>query len=187
MIWSWGLRSFLGDTEHFTGKVDGFDGIFAVAIGADFRGEAVGDGCATDEDFDLVADTGGFEGFDGDAHGVHGGGEEGGHGDEVDAFIADGGDEFLGVDIDAEVEDFEAAAFEHGGDEVFTDIVEVTFDGADGNGSDGFSAGGGEEGADEFEGGFHGPGGEEEFGHEVIAAFEALADLVHGRGHVFID
>jgi hypothetical protein len=103
------------------------------------------------------------------------------------AVFAGGLDEFFGGDVDAEVDDFESTAFEHSGDEVFADIVEVAFDGTDDDAADGFGAAGGEDGANEFEGGLHGARGEEEFGHEIIATFEATADFGHGRGHVLVD
>ncbi len=41
--------------------------------------------------------------------------------------------------------------------------------------------------ADEFEGGLHGPGGDEQFGHEILVGLKAAADLVHRGDHVFVD
>ena len=131
----------------------------------------------------MVADAGLFEGFDGGAHRVHGGGEQGGHGDDIGLFFLNGVYELGGIDIDTEVEDLEPAAFEHGGHEVFADVVQIAFDGADGHAADRFGALGDQQRPDQFEGRFHGARRDQEFGHEIIAAFEPFSHLVHGWGH----
>ena len=38
-----------------------------------------------------------------------------------------------------------------------------------------------------LEGGLHGPGGDEQFGHEILVGLEATAHLVHRGHHVFVD
>ena len=43
---------------------------------------------------------------------------------------------------------------------------------------------GGQQRPDQLQGALHGPGGQQQFGHEVLVALEAPAHLVHGRHHV---
>lgn len=170
------------DGEATAGHGDRFCGVIAVAIGADFVGELLGDGRAADEHLDAVADAGLFEGVDGEAHGTHGGCEEGGQGDDVGVFILDGLDELLGLNVIAEVDDLEAGAFEQGGDEVLADIVEVTFDGADDDASQGVGGV-----AQDAESGLHGAAGEEEVGHEELGTLESASGLGHGGDDAFLD
>ena len=162
-------------------------GVLAVAVRADFVGVFLGDGGAADEDFDLVAHAGLFEGVNGGLHGRHGGGEQGGHGDDIGLFFVDGRDELLRGHVDAQVNDLEAAAFEQRGDQVLADVVQIAFDGADGDAADRLVAAGGQERADEFERGLHRAGGDEQLGHEVLVGLEPAAHFIHGGDHVLVD
>ena len=81
-------------------------------IGSNFVRVFLGDRRPANENLDLLAHSSLFEGVDSRFHRGHGSGEESGHRHNVRAFFFDSGDEFLGRHIDAQVDDFEAAAFE---------------------------------------------------------------------------
>ena len=38
-----------------------------------------------------------------------------------------------------------------------------------------------------FEGGLHGPGGDQQFGHEILVGLKAAPHFVHGGHHVIVD
>ena len=90
-------------------------------------------------------------------------------------------DEFLGRDVDAEVEHGEAGALEHDVDEVLADVVDVALDGAHHVRADRLRAGLGQQRAQDVERTLHRPGGDQHLGHEVVAALEPRADLLERR------
>ena len=144
-------------------------------------------GRAPDEDLDLVADACLFECVDRLLHRRHRDGEQRREANDIGAGVLDGVDELFGGDVGAEVDDIEAAAFEHRGDEVLADVMEVALDGADDDASRGLCALRGQQRAQQCERAFHGARREQQFRHEVFFALEAFAHLVHGGNHALLD
>ena len=83
--------------------------------------------------------------------------------------------------VHAQVNDLVPAAFEHGRDEVFADVMEVALHGADDRIVFRFHTGLDQHGFEDFEGLLHGTGGDEHFRHKDFVAFEAFAHGHHAR------
>src|SRR5208282_5697982 len=109
------------------------------------------------------------------------------HADHVRFALYDGGDKVFRRDVGAEIDDFESAALEHGGDNVLADVVQVAFDSADDDADRHLLAGGSEQRLEQFQGALHGAAGEQELRNEVFFALEEAADLIHGRNHGFLN
>ena len=87
----------------------------------------------------------------------------------------EGGQELVGVGVDAQVEDLEAGALEHHPDEVLADVVDVALDGADDDLADRLGAGLGQQRPQDGHAGLHRVGGEQDLGHEQDAVAEVDA------------
>ena len=86
---------------------------------------------------------------------------------------------FLDRIVDAEIDDLEARAFHHHGDEVLADVVDVALDGADHHLAEARRAGGDQQRPQDGHAGLHRIGGEQHFGHEQDAIAEIDADDAH--------
>ena len=67
--------------------------------------------------------------------------------------------------------------------EVFPDIVQVAFHGADDHGAQGDGLFGHHQGFEDIQRAFHGTGAQQQVGHEGFAAFKIGADSLHGGTH----
>ena len=106
-------------------------GVVAVAVGADFVGELLSDRGAADHHLGLAANARLLQGVDDRLHHGHGGGQQGGEGDDGAVLLLGRFDEFLRRHVNAQIDHFEPAAFEHRGHQVLADVVQVALHGAD--------------------------------------------------------
>lgn len=157
--------------------------VIAVAVRADFVSELLSDRRAAHDDLGLPAEPGSLQGVDDRFHHRHGGGQEGRERDDAAVLLLNGLDEPFRRHVHAQVDDLKAAPFEHRGHEDLADVVQVALDGADHDASGTLHAPLEEVRRDQPEGGLHGSGGDQQFGHEVLVALKPLADLVHRRNH----
>ena len=97
--------------------------------------------------------------------------------------LAQGGDELVGVDVDAQVDDLEARALQHHAHQILADVVDVALDGADDDRALTLDILGiGQQRAQDLHRAFHRLGGHQHLWHEQDAVAEVLADDVHA-GH----
>lgn len=96
-------------------------------------------------------------------------------------------DELVGRNIDADIDDFETAAFEHGGHEVLADVVEVAFHGSDDHLADAAGGLSGHQWLQHFESGLHGATCHQQLRHESFTVLESLTNLRHGADHLPVD
>ncbi len=98
-------------------------------------------------------------------------------------------EEPLELDVGPEVEDFEAAGLEHGGDEVLADVVDVALDRADDDLAPAprLEPRALELGLEDGHGRLHGLGARDELGQEVLALLPELADLLDARDVAVLD
>src|ERR1039458_2848343 len=177
-------------------EVHGGGGVLAVAIGADFVGEHLADGCPADGHLDL-GEAGGPETIDHRFHVSHGGGQQGAHPNDIGFALFGGGHEFVDALVHADIMHFEAGAFGHHADQVLADVVEVAAHGAHQQGPDALDAlAGAEEGFEHGHAGLHRAGGDEHLGdvenvvleifsHHAHAGDQALVQIQTGHhGHV---
>ena len=112
-------------------------------------------------------------------------------------FVPGGVDEGFGSDIGAQVDDFQALAFQHHLHQVLANVVQVALHGADADLTGGLHAFSGQQGFQKACAHVHGAGGYQDFGNENFVVLELFADDVHAihqtlfqnlvRGDAFVD
>ena len=120
-------------------------------------------------------------------HVGHGGGQQRRHADDLRLVLVDGLDELLGRHVRAQVDDLEAGAFEHHGDQVLADVVQVALDGADDDLAGRRRAARGQVRLEDRQAALHGARGDQHLGHEVLVLLEQPADLGHGRDQAIVE
>ena len=101
------------------------------------------------------------------------------HADDIGLVLLNGREIVLHRVVDADVDDLEAGAFHHHGDQVLADVVDVALDGADDHLADPRGAGLDQQRAQDEHAGLHGIGGKQHFRHEQDAVAEIDADDAH--------
>ncbi len=178
----------VGDGVHGVEAVEGIaaveEGPF-VEVSEGFFGVVAGEGGATEEYGEgdiLVIEFVEIVFHDGD-----GLDEEAGHSDGVGVFFV-GGFEDVGDGLfDTEVEDGIAVVGEDDIDEVFSDVVDVAFDGGEDDAAFGGALGFLHEGLEVTDGGFHGFRGLEYEGELHLSGAEEFADDFHAFEEDIVD
>src|SRR3569833_213587 len=160
-------------------------GVTTVGVRANRFAELLVERRATDQNNEVLADTDVPLLVDHHFHVWHGGSEEGGHAEDVGLVLFESCQVFLDGIVDPQIDDFEAGALEHHGNEVLADIVDITFDRTDDDFADRLDTGLGEQRTQDLHAALHGVGGEKYLGHEQDAVSEVDADVAHAFVHRF--
>ena len=99
--------------------------IAPVPVRSDVPGKLLVERRTAHHNLDLITQPAGDKGIDGFFHLGHGGGQQGGHPQNVRPFSFNRCNETLRRDVDAEVHHLETDAAQHGGHHVLADVVQV--------------------------------------------------------------
>ncbi len=131
----------------------------------------------------LLPHASGAKRFDGFTHSRHRHGQQRGERDDIGLIGTNRFYEGLRRYVGSKIVDFKAAAFEHRGDQVLPDIVEIARDRSNDHFRHGLRAARGKKRPQDPKRALHRPPGEQQLGHEIVFAFKAAADFVHRRNH----
>ena len=112
-------------------------GVGGVEVGVNFIAEALADGRAAHHDTNPVTDAALPGQLHHPAHLLHGGGEQGGAGDDVAVMLPGGLDKGLRGHIRPQVIDLDIAALQHDLHQILADVVHIAPDGTDTGRADG--------------------------------------------------
>ena len=127
-------------------------------------------------------------GIDDRLHVDHRRGQKRTHPDNFRIVLGCGADKFVRTRIRTQVNDGETGSFCHHSDEVFADIVKITFDGSHDNRP--HAAGVlafGKQRAQHLHTRFHSPGGQKHFRHKDTVVLEIFADHTHSCDQAVVE
>ena len=168
------------DSEHWGKFVIGSaGGIHGVAIGIDLLAVFLGNGSTAHHNLHTVTNALLLGQLYHLGHYVHGGGQQSGAADDLAVLLLSGLNEGLGGDVGAQVNNFQALAFQHHLDQVLADVVQVALDGADADAAGGLHALSSQQGLEQSGALAHSAGSNQNFGNEHFVVLELFADDVH--------